>query len=399
MRACSLTSIVGILSRHLLTSFLLPFSYLIGGLIAIWLVVDLANYLNDFLEAHVPISGIVNLYWRQLPSVLVQMLPVSLLLALLYSIIRLAQANELLAMSGSGVSLASILAPFLGCGLALSAVVALLNYKLAPQAEGAKGRLVAELTNGRDGDGRLKLDRYDYVVGHLYANRRDARLWYIQRFSKRSQDPLKGVQITQLDADGTVVGKFDTPSATYDPVTHLWRLEKPRIVRLDKAGDLISERFPAEELINDWSETPSRIGAATMQAQYLSVPELQFYLAENADSPDSLLAPFRTALQDHFALPFLCVLLVLVAAPLSMSHARRGVIAGVAAAILIFFAYFFLNRLFLALGQGARISPFWAAWTQILLLLAAGLVLLRRRSLHHDRLFTSWRGLRHFFVG
>lgn len=383
---------MSLLTRYLLRSFLLPFTYLVIGLLAIWLLADLANYLNDFIEAKVPLRGITMLYWRQLPFVLVLIVPVSVMLALLYSVIRLSQANELQAMSGSGVSYARILLPFVVVGLLATATVGILNYQLAPEAEGAKGRLVAELTGSRDGDGKLKVDKFEYATGHLYANRRDARLWYVQRLSKRASEPFRGVQVTQQDAAGNVIAKFDAPSALYDATSRTWKLERPRIVRFNEGGELIGERFPPEEIVRDWSETPAQIAAATLQAQFLGVPELRRYLSINAEDGDAQLAPFRTQLWHRFSFPLVCLALVLVAAPLSMSHARRGVIAGVAGAILILFAFIFFNQLFLALGQGNRLPPFWAAWTPMLTLFLIGFVILRRRTIHQANALTSVQG-------
>ena len=386
-----------LLDRHLLRAFALPFGYLLLGLIAVWLVADLANYLPDFIEAKVSPGAIALLYWRQLPFVLLTIIPVCLLLALLAALVRLSQANELLAMSGAGVGFGRLMLPFLGTGLLLSLACGVLNFKLAPQAEGAKGRLVAELTNARDNDGRLRVERYDYAVGHLYANRRDRRLWYVQRIAKRSDEPLIGVQISQQDADGNVSAKWSAPSARYEAGTHTWRLQRPRVVTFDNAGGILSERFPPEEVITDWSETPARIAASTLQPQFLSVRELRYYLSENADAPAAQLAPFQTHLYYRFALPSVSLLLVLVAAPLTMTFARRRVVAGVVAAILVFFGWFFLDKLFISLGAGSHVPPFWAAWTPSLLLLAVGLVMVRQRAVHVDRPLSSGEGLREFF--
>ena len=72
--------------------------------------------------------------------------------------------------------------------------------------------------------------------------------------------------------------------------------------------------------------------------------------------------------------------------PLAIVYQRRGVLAGVAGSILIFFLILFLGNLFLALGRGERIGSWWAAWTPNLIFGFVGIVLVRVRALNRDRL-------------
>jgi len=48
---------------------------------------------------------------------------------------------------------------------------------------------------------------------------------------------------------------------------------------------------------------------------------------------------------------------VCIAAPLGIGYSRRGVLASVASAVILVFSMNFLTHLFLALGEGDRISP------------------------------------------
>jgi lipopolysaccharide export LptBFGC system permease protein LptF len=104
----------------------------------------------------------------------------------------------------------------------------------------------------------------------------------------------------------------------------------------------------------------------------------------NADFPDTLLAPFRAHLQYLLALPWNCLVVVFIAAALGVGFSRRGILASVASAILLVFAMLFLTHLFLALGEGDRISPWVAAWTPNLIFGAVGLYLLYLRSSNRE---------------
>ena len=107
--------------------------------------------------------------------------------------------------------------------------------------------------------------------------------------------------------------------------------------------------------IEHWSETPFRLSSANVQAESLSVPELREYLHFNADFPPTLLAPFRTHFQYRLALPWTCLVVVCIAAPLGIGYSRRGVLSSVAAAVILVFSNNFLVHLFLALGEGDRV--------------------------------------------
>ena len=149
-------------------------------------------------------------------------------------------------------------------------------------------------------------------------------------------------------------------------------------------------------MIDGWSETPWRIASAMLSADHLSIPELHEYLKLNNDFTPVQLAPFRTYLDYRRALPWGCLVVVFVSAPLGIVYSRRNVFVGVAAAIGIFFLTLFLTNLFLALGRSARVPSFWAAWTPNLLFFTVGLVLLRMRSLNRDRLPMTLGELRIF---
>jgi lipopolysaccharide export LptBFGC system permease protein LptF len=135
-----------------------------------------------------------------------------------------------------------------------------------------------------------------------------------------------------------------------------------------------------------------------VRSEFLGIPELQEYLRFNADFPKTLLAPFRTQLQYRWALPWTCLVVTIMAAPLGIGFSRRGILASVAVAIALVFAMNFLTHLFLALGEGDRISPLTAAWAPNAIFFFIGLYLLRLRATNREapsfKPAVLWRSLR-----
>ena len=172
------------------------------------------------------------------------------------------------------------------------------------------------------------------------------------------------------------------------------------MVKYTADGDVVpnSERFPKDETITGWRETPWRISSSVFEADKLTVPALREYLDLNADFTRIQLAPFRTYLDYRWALPWSCLVVVFIAAPLGIVYSRRSVVAGVASSIFIFALILFTGNLFLALGRGDRVASFWAAWTPNIVFTVVGLILLRLRALNQDRLPVTPRAIWHFLT-
>jgi LPS export ABC transporter permease LptG len=368
---------MSILDRYVLKKFFVPFLYCILGFLAIWLIFDFINNGSDFVNGHAKPDWILRFYLSQLPQVMLIILPIGLLLALLYALTQMSRANEIISMLGSGRSVVRVLLPLFGVGLALTAVMMFLNYEGAPHAEKTRKAMLKELNSGGK-----KRDRAEVAL--LFRNREDRRTWYMRKLRVNDQH-IDDVQIIQEDKTGAIVRQWYANNASFDPARKTWTLTDVRIVDTDKQGNLVGPPQLHEKLqITDWSETPWRIGSSKMNPDYLSVPELREYLAHNADFPALRLAPFRTQLDNRWAVPLNAIIVVLLAAPLGIVYSRRGILGGVALAIALFFLLFLTGNVLVALGKGYRIDSFLAVWIPYAFFFGIGLMLLWMRSTNRD---------------
>jgi lipopolysaccharide export system permease protein len=361
-----------LLDRYVIRNFLQAYIYCIAGFLSIWLIFDISDNISTFIDEHFGLMLTVRYYATQVPQVFIILLPVSLLLALLFSLGRMSRANEIVSMLTAGVSIPRVLAPLIGMGLGTVAASFALNYSLAPHAELAKKNFIATARSHQV-----------TVQGQIFRNRTDLRTWFIQNF-RPGHNVFNNVQVLQQDANDNIVENYLTPRATYHPETKTWELENVKVVHYDAAGNIADEKMLPSLKIDNWSETPFRLGSANVRAEFLSFPELRQYLYFNSDFPVTLLAPFRTHLQYRIALPWTCLVVVCIAAPLGIGYSRRGVLASVASAVILVFSMNFLTHLFLALGEGDRISPLVAAWTPNLIFTVIGVYLLYLRATNRE---------------
>ena len=292
-----------LLDRYVLQNFVVPFLYCTFGFLAIWLVFDLSDNGRDFIEANVKMKDLAEFYLTQFPSILVICLPVGLLLALLYSLSRMSRSNEIISMLTAGCSVVRIMVPLFLFGILITGVSFLLNYSMAPHSEEMRKVLMDKIN---------KKDRSAELDQQLFRNRQDNRTWYTEVVEKK-MNTLRGVHITQQDAEGRITTKWYANWAYFHPQDSSWTLTRGKQVNFDKAGNVLNEDttwLRGAKKITGWSETMWRILSSNADPQDLSVPELRDYLHFNGDFPETQLAPFRTHFWYRWSVPVQCLVVI-----------------------------------------------------------------------------------------
>lgn len=361
-----------ILDRYVISKFAMPFIYCFVGFLAIWFIFDLADNLQDFMEGKASVALLRDYYLSQIPEIVVMSIPVATLLALLYSLTSMSRSNEIISMLGAGVSVVRVIAPLICIGVVLAAVSMWFNFEDAPHAAALRKQILREIRHGEL--------REENLSGHLFRNREDMRTWFVRKVWM-GRGELTNVTVIQQDENNRVTDKWYVRRAEFNPATRQWIFREVFHAEYDaKSGNEIRSILEMEKVIDGWSETPWRISSSVMNPDYLSLMELEDYLQNNSDFPATRLAPYRTHWHYRWALPTFAIVVVFLAAPMGIVYSRRGILGGVAAAVVLFFAMVFLSSLSLAFGKGARLAPMLAAWLPPLLFLGIGGLLLWFRS-------------------
>lgn len=138
-----------------------------------------------------------------------------------------------------------------------------------------------------------------------------------------------------------------------------------------------------------FTETPEiirseiRVGAQlnrtkTMRKPQLGSREIVNYQRLHPQIPARDQSMLDTQLQARFAAPWTCLVVVLIAIPFGAPSGRRNVFYGVAGSLALGFAFFVLQRLGFALGQGGQAPAWLAAWLPNLFFAVTGIVLINR---------------------
>ncbi len=362
----------GTMDRYIAREFTGIFCVCLAALTVIWLLMDLSNRISDFRDAKDILHTVITFYGTRSPAVLLLLLPYSLLLALLYSLGKLSDTREVIAMIQGGRSVIRITMPLIIAGMFFSLLSLGMNYHWAPNAEGRVDEILDEA------GGKLPIK----APNVLYRNPADRRLWEIGAFPKdyHKGEPLIDVEVTTTRADKTLESRLYAKHASWDRASHRWTFEQPLVGNFPPNSPPVFETHTEPLVIDTWPETPWQLIKPGLSAANLGIPDLDSWLQANTRrGPFANPAPYFTQWHYRWALPFTCMVTVLLATPLAIHFSRRGPGGGIILALVLSALMLLFASISLALGEAGTLRPVVAAWLPNIAFTLLGLYLFRRR--------------------
>ena len=318
----------------------------------------------------------------QVPTAMVQTLPIAIVLAILLAYGRLASNAELLAMQVGGVPLLRTVLPFIGIGVVASLLALAANQWLLPVTHRMVGSEYWELTANRSGLFRLASQNLDV---------RDFSLTF--EGVEAGTETLRDVRVERWDDDVLTLIRADTGRfAGTDLVLRDYTTVRLDLRALDATGLTPAERM--EALVPFYNQ-PSASGAELVITTSFTAEDLIARFGQGgfedtrsirearSDSVDpSLPAQERRDAEILFhrkvAEPLANVVLVIAALPLAILFAHtRWVAFGLS--LVVTLAWYLLLVFGQLFAQSGTLPPWLGAWLGNIVLGALGVALLAWR--------------------
>lgn len=353
-----------LLDRYLLRELLVPLGYCLGGFVLFWVAFDLFEQLDRFQANRMSTGEVVEYYAVRLPEFVVTALPLALLLGLLYALSRHARYHEITAIRAAGVSVWRLAAPYFGVGLVAGAVLFGLNEWFVPDA----AERAEQIKRRRAPDAETQPQEVVRQVG--FTNDRERRAWQIAEFNFRTAEMLKP-KVIEFFPDGSQRW-LDAERA--GRVAGVWTFFNVRQYRVAAGPNAVPALILQTNALArpDFGETPEeirselkisrRLGGRVERAADVPLRELLDYLRFHPRPARGDRSWLYTMLHARLAMPWTCLVVVLVALPVGLATGRRSLFVGVAGSILIGFGYFVVGQLGIALGTGGHLPPWLAGW-------------------------------------
>lgn len=366
-----------LVDKYLLREYSVPVAYCLCAFSMMYVVFDLFARLSDFMDAKTTIPQASLFYFHYLFTIngnapfLVMVLPVSLLLGALYSLAQLTRCNELTALRACGLSLPRLMAPFMAVGLACSVVAAIVQETIAPRSS----RWTYRFEKRELGDGKTS----NAIPNFPYYNSATHRHWMIDLFTPENPTIINGVKIVQERPDST--RELDIMAKCGTWLDGRWWFDDVQTRRYDRNGDptgSLSPPSPHPVEMLELTEAPSDFASEVQDWEILSSLEMVKYLRTHPDLSPQTRARKVVDLYNRLAMPWTCIVVVLLGIPAGARTGRQGVLIGVILAITMFFCFYAMMHFSIFLGKRQLIWPWLAAWLPNLLFATVGLVMLRR---------------------
>lgn len=369
-----------LLDRYLLRELIVPLFFCLVGFLIFWTAFDLYSDLDEYR-----LLGI-RLYLSRLPNLMTIVLPISLLLALLYTLTNLSRHNEIAAMRSAGISLARLSVPYLMVGIAMGIMQFGITEYFGPRArllvgatkKNAKG--IREESAWREKVRVAKQETGDeQIIGPSRFNTSTHELQEIvAEFNSSTRDRHLFLPQTN-EATKISRGEWTSRGWVFYNVHWMWKnpgsydWPNPKVSRLLDVTNVVGLKIKPEDLMKEVERRSVKTRLTSHDAGkklLFSVAELLEYGqdGEAATPGTKEYCQVHTQLHGRLAQPFTCIVVVLVALPFGAFLGKREAFVGVAASVALCFAHFMLFELGMWAGTSGMVAglgalgPLMAAW-------------------------------------
>lgn len=346
------------LDLYVLREFLLPLIVLILGFIILFLIGDIFDDLGDFLEHHGTVTQIITYFVLKVPGNIRFILPISVLLACMYTMANFGKNLEITAMRASGISVQRCCGSIYMVAFIIAMITCWFNEALVPYTE-------------------FKAYKIRYFVkteGHEYKDLRDnlsyrnpagKTTWLFNKFDKNGLQ--QKVFLKYFDENGALEWDIKAESAQYIPEKG-WQFKKGEVTEFDKENDLPgpSHKFKTNQDLPEniqrdiaaFPETPRDIFNAVKDIENLTSLEILEILWKSKNMSENRKAIYKTTLFYRISFfPWAAIIAAFLGIPLATKNERSGIFMSIISAVFIIMAYIVISEVFRVLGSNGSLPP------------------------------------------
>ncbi len=351
-----------ILDKYLTKSFLSTIVFALIAFTLVFVIIDVMENLDDFIDQNVAGYMIVYYYLVFTPEIIKLMIPVAVLFSALFTVGKASNLSELTAIKASGVSIYRFMSPFIMSTLFICFLAVIFSGYLVPLANKTKINIEREyLKKG-----------FTNAVSNIFFQDSQSRLVSISFFDERKQIAHRAsIQNFDVNDPTKIISRIDTPTMAYDSVNHNWKALNGTERTFNNVSENVTN-FNTKVLIG-LNFTPNELIEKQQKPEEMNLGELQKLIkTQEMVGTD----PTRTQIEYYSRFSFSMASLIVVFFGLTISANKRGGSLGsqIGINILATFIYLVFMKVSNAFGKNGELNPLLTAWFANFLFLIAAFI-------------------------
>ncbi len=350
------------IDRYILTRIFLLYLFLVVVLVIFFILIHYLEHIDDFLDRKASMQKIYLIYYPSfVPDILLQISPLALFLAAIFTTSRLAQSLQVIALQTSGIALQRLLVPYVIVGVCVSIIMFFAGGWIVPHTN----QTVAEYD-------RLYIHSR---TQHLYVSeihrRNDPTSVVTVGYFDRRTNTAHRVQLQRFNPDGILVERVDGQQMVWQD--SLWHFTYAT-VRTFESG--YEKRRIASPLDTVLQVLPRDLARTERDIESMTIPVASQYVDALKRSGLADTGRDMVGYYSKYAYPLANLIVMLIALPIACTRRRGGHTVQLGIGLLIAFIYLATQKLTEPFGYAGDVSPLFAVALPHSMFLVGALALL-----------------------
>lgn len=340
---------IGKIDSYIIKKFLGTFFFILGLIMAISVIFDLSERIDDIIEGGATFKEVVfdyylnfMMYYGNLFSALLIFIAVILFTS------KMAQQTEIIAIIAGGVSFNRLLRPYFIASTFLVVGALLLNHFLIPAAN--KGRINFE----REYFWRA----FSINERNLHREIEKGTIVYFDSYNTSLNTAYK-FSIEKWKGD-TLLYKLLSDRANYQADSSVWSILNYYERYYDENGkQLIQRGLKKDTIIN---VKPTDFNERVEMASTLSTPKLMAQIERERLKGNEQVTFYEIELHQRTSYPVATYVLTLIGVSIASRKVRGGIGMHIAIGLVLVIAYIFFMKVCTVAATNAGINPLTSVW-------------------------------------
>ncbi|MBW7868536.1 MAG: LptF/LptG family permease [Brumimicrobium sp.] len=355
-----------ILDRYIIKKYLVTFFFMLGVIMLLAMVFDLAERLTEFLEKGASIKAIIFEYYLNFVIYFGNLFsPLIVFVSVIWFTAKLAQNTEIIPMLNSGRPFRRILRPYMIGATILMLISLLLNHYVLPISN--RARLAFEEDYYRNI--RTVNDYFAEYPGH--------QIVYFDSYRSDMNRAL-GFIIEQRDEKDNLISILKASEAINTDSTNSWKLIGYHIRYIGNPNDkLVYPEISGQELDTVFPFKLNDMAQRESVAMTMGYKELKEFIRKEKLKGSAEIPFYEIELYQRTSFPFATYVLTLIGMAVSSKKSRGGIGANIAVGLFLAFTFIFAMKVFTVAAENVGFPAFIAVWIPNIIFGILGLFLYR----------------------